>query len=238
MRWEWIEQRRIIFSLPLTCCLHPKDHMVFSRSMLTPWQDPCRQQEHTKLCLFQSHCKDVICIWKSLPSFSIPKRPPRPQREPLTSRNLSKLLVQYSQEKLMCYSRISWCSCGIPNSESGVVTDMESFAYLWNCFPPAGLPCPALIWWYVPGLIVAYYAYLVSVLGRPAPSWGEIVECGFWGRVEMEGRLVEGKEEEHDQSVIYERIITIIIRNNNNKIAGKIHLVLPTCQTVWKTHYP
>lgn len=54
----------------------------------------------------------------------------------------------------------------------------------------------------------------------------------------MEGRLVEGKEGKHDKSVTYERIKAIIIRNNNNKIAGKIHLVLPTCQTVWKTLYP
>lgn len=53
----------------------------------------------------------------------------------------------------------------------------------------------------------------------------------------MEGRLIEGKEEKRDQIVIYERIITIIIRNNNN-IAAKIHLVFPKCQTVWKTLYP
>lgn len=53
----------------------------------------------------------------------------------------------------------------------------------------------------------------------------------------MKGRLIQGKEEKCDRIIIYEKITTII-RRNNNKIAGKIHLVFPKCQTVWKTLYP
>lgn len=38
----------------------------------------------------------------------------------------------------------------------GVTSD--SFAYLWHPFPPTELLYPVLIWWYMPGLIVACYA--------------------------------------------------------------------------------
>lgn len=37
----------------------------------------------------------------------------------------------------------------------------ESFAYLRDPSFPSGLPCPALMWQYVPSLVVALHAMLV-----------------------------------------------------------------------------
>lgn len=34
----------------------------------------------------------------------------------------------------------------------------DSVACLWDPFPTTGPPHPALVWWYVPRIIVAYYA--------------------------------------------------------------------------------
>lgn len=33
----------------------------------------------------------------------------------------------------------------------------DSVACLWDPFPATGSPHPALVWWYVPRIIVAYY---------------------------------------------------------------------------------
>jgi hypothetical protein len=52
----------------------------------------------------------------------------------------------------ICYGRVTLSSCVNPNSRSRAVSDI--FAYLWDPFLPLGLPCPALMWEYVPGLIV------------------------------------------------------------------------------------
>jgi hypothetical protein len=47
----------------------------------------------------------------------------------------------------MCCGCVAWCSCGIPNSQTGGVSD--SFAYSWSHFPPARLPLPLSIREYV-----------------------------------------------------------------------------------------
>jgi hypothetical protein len=47
----------------------------------------------------------------------------------------------------------------------GAKTAADSFAYLWNCFPPTGLPFCLDVMVYIPGLTVVW---LVDVPGRAA----------------------------------------------------------------------
>jgi hypothetical protein len=46
----------------------------------------------------------------------------------------------------------------------------DSFGFLWDIFPSTGLPCPALMRWYVSDLIACYtiFGSLVYIPGRPA----------------------------------------------------------------------
>jgi hypothetical protein len=49
----------------------------------------------------------------------------------------------------------------------GAGTVSDSFACLWDPYPPPGLPYPVLMCKHVPGLIVPCECYLVDVSGRP-----------------------------------------------------------------------
>lgn len=50
----------------------------------------------------------------------------------------------------------------------GIGTVPDSFAYLWDPFRPTGLPCPALMGWYVPGLRAFFMQCLIDDPGKPA----------------------------------------------------------------------
>lgn len=67
------------------------------------------------------------------------------------------------------------------SSSSGSVGISDYFVCFWDPFPPAGLPCPALMGEFVPGLIVSYCNLLCSldVPGRPVLLWIAIGAGGF-----------------------------------------------------------
>lgn len=59
----------------------------------------------------------------------------------------------------ICYDWEAWCSCETWQWQRGLCLTI---------FPPIVLPCPMVMWWYVPGLFLTWYSCLVDVSGRPA----------------------------------------------------------------------
>lgn len=86
---------------------------------------------------------------------------------------------------------------GTPNSESGGRSD--TFASVWDPFPPIGLPRPAVRWGHVPRLIVTCYAmFWLILMGGLLFSEGKWRSYGSGGRREVRERLgrVKGGETE------------------------------------------
>lgn len=61
----------------------------------------------------------------------------------------------------------------------------NSVACLWDPFPATGSPHPALVWWYVPRIIVAYY----GMFGGQCPFYEGDME---WEQGEVRERLGGG----------------------------------------------
>lgn len=78
--------------------------------------------------------------------------------------------------------------------KSGSRGHLWLFCLVLGPFPLTRWSCPALIWWHVPGLVIAYMAYLVDVPGRPALFW-------VW----RSGNGREGGRGNSSWGVLYER---------------------------------
>lgn len=100
---------------------------------------------------------------------------------------------------------LAWGLYETCNSGTGDISD--SFAFLWDHFPHLGLPCPALIWRFMPSLIATCLCYLCSIsLGGLLFCKGKHWSSGSWGQVwETERRGGKGG------CIIWEKVTTKIL---------------------------
>lgn len=125
------------------------------------------------------------------------------------------------------------CFGGSLNISSGNVSNI--LATFWDPFPPTGLSCPAIMWGFVPGLILSFcvapVSYSVDALCEPSFwGWG-LQERGVYLRESGDGRTGSSSQMGNSrQDVFYEKR-----RNKNFKIIfriGKIYIWISYNQVV------
>lgn len=104
---------------------------------------------------------------------------------------------------LGCVARCIYETLG---SESEGVSD--SFACSWDPFPPIVLPCPILVWVFVPSLFSTLLCCVhLASLRELHFSWKEMEEEWIWWRREVRGCGRSGRIGNCSWDVLCERII-------------------------------
>lgn len=94
----------------------------------------------------------------------------------------------------------------------GMGASCDLFAYFWNPFSPVGLPCPALLWGYLPSLTITWYAMFGWNLWRPAGRGNE------WERLRGGGR------QDHNWNSLLPMIPNHLLHSSST-ICSQLHLI-------------